>query len=296
MLLLSLSENVFSVPNVYRKCHDRSLKRGEVMNKKANLSLVILSVVAIAALGGIAIMYNGGATGAATIDGPILEEKLVVEDFNKIKMDLDLSFLDKYDIDADSVNIDDVSYLLNYKFSGPISPPASVDEKVKFSWDALGDDYESSPILRSSLDSITLDSSKNKAKLVFQGRAEGLAELLGDVLLQCTACEGKIEGDTLKVTISEPIQKFEFRIIPGSPPTIWPSIYDGFQFLPPVMLGIQNGDTVSINVLSGLDRIICPGDSIDQVVGFGDTVSFMPSASGQCIAQNSGAVLVYQVV
>lgn len=38
------------------------------MNKKANLSLVILSVVAIAALGGIAIMYNGGATGAIAVD------------------------------------------------------------------------------------------------------------------------------------------------------------------------------------------------------------------------------------
>lgn len=38
------------------------------MNKKANLSLVILSVVALFSIGSIAIMYGNGATGAVTVD------------------------------------------------------------------------------------------------------------------------------------------------------------------------------------------------------------------------------------
>jgi hypothetical protein len=283
------------------------------MNKKANLNLVMLSVVAIFALGGIAIMHDGGATGA------VMYRNIVATEFFKFEFDNPSSDShveikpardeSKFQGDANSDGKFESQDLIqifkaNDVLKGVMQWPSSLEQDgvillefvpfvgVPFPI-ILEDNFKMCTFELTFVAQIVQleQSCPTELRFILEQNRQVIQENFGTV-------PSIIEkGQKAIMNFEEPIYgvaTFQYSVV--FPPTIWPSNYDGFQFTPSVIPGIQSGDIINIDVLSGPDRIICPGDGIDQVVGFGDTVSFMPAASGQCIAQNSGAILVYQVV
>jgi hypothetical protein len=269
------------------------------MNKKANVGLVILSVVALFAIGGLAVMFKGGATGAVQAQVfSVSNNIIIVNPEGKMQFKFDQSSgTGNAKAHEGYFTIDDVPILesgLGFAFdTWSNSDAGGIDIQT--------DVFDLQWILPSfgeGLQDFKFDSNMNKGKLEFTfSQLQALQELQGDVIAECAQCDVKVEGLTLLVKIPEPVKEFRFGIIPVVPPPQENVVIQFGGIILPSVVNVASGTQINVeNQDAVIHSLQCPVLGFHELINPTETVSFIATASDICVDPTTSNTLTINVI